>query len=246
MRHTMNVFSLETGAEILKALRAPDFIIPTLGMPAAFYSLFAIMLPGSSNNAAYLLATYGVFGVMAPAIFGFGISVASERDRGWLDLKRASPSSAVSYIGAKICSTLIFASMSLIIIYAIAGFAAGVSLPTGTWAMMLMVHVLATFPFILIGLSIGFLCNNNAAVAISNVFFLALAALGGLWIPITIFPDAMKMFAMILPSFHLSEIALHVSGAPGQRDIMMNIMAIVAITFVLLGFTRFAWSRQRS
>ncbi|MGB3725838.1 MAG: ABC transporter permease [Glaciecola sp.] len=246
MRQTMNVFSLETGAEILKALRAPDFIIPTLGMPAAFYSLFAIMLPGSSNNAAYLLATYGVFGVMAPAIFGFGISVASERDRGWLDLKRASPSSAVSYIGAKICSTLIFASMSLIIIYTIAGFAAGVSLPTGTWAMMLLVHVLATFPFILIGLSIGFLCNNNAAVAISNVFFLALAALGGLWIPITIFPDAMKMFAMILPSFHLSEIALHVSGAPGERDIMMNIMAIVAITFVLLGFTRFAWSRQRS
>ncbi|MFT5276619.1 MAG: hypothetical protein ACI97K_000214 [Glaciecola sp.] len=49
-------FKLEAGAELLKAIRAPESIIPTLGMPVAFYALFTLVIPGSNNNAAYLLA----------------------------------------------------------------------------------------------------------------------------------------------------------------------------------------------
>ncbi|GAA0856647.1 ABC transporter permease [Aliiglaciecola litoralis] len=246
MSRVFQSFCLEAGAELLKAFRAPEFIIPTLGMPVAFYSLFAIMIPGSNNNAAYLLATYGIFAVMGPAIFGFGISVANERDRGWLDLKRAAPSRGVNYIGAKVCSTLLFSSMSLAIIYLVAGFAANVAMPTATWTMLLFVHVLATFPFILLGLCIGFLCNGNAAVAISNVFFLGFSALGGLWIPVMVFPQGMQTFAHFLPTFHLSEIALAVSGAPGQRDVSYHLIVVAIMTLILLAATMLAWSKQRS
>lgn len=245
----MNVlksFSLEAGAEILKALRAPEFIFPTLGMPVAFYTLFAIVLPNNGSSAGYLLATYGVFAVLGPAVFGFGISVANERDKGWLALKRAAPSRGFSYIGAKVCSTILFASISVAIIYCVAGFAADVALPRQTWALLLLTHVLATFPFILIGLCIGFLCNGNAAVAISNVIFLAFSALGGLWIPIMVFPAAMQSFAQFLPTYHLSEIALSISGAPGDRDITYNLIAIAIMTLVLLGATALAWTKQRN
>jgi ABC-2 type transport system permease protein len=246
MSTIMRSFTLEAGAELLKAFRAPEFIFPTLGMPVAFYVLFAIVIPNNANNAAYLLATYGVFAVMGPAIFGFGITVANERDKGWLSLKRAAPSRGFSYIGAKVCSTLLFASISVAIIYSVAGFAAGVSMPTQTWGLLLITHVLATFPFILIGLCIGFLCNGNAAVAISNVFFLAFAALGGLWIPIMVFPSGMQSFAHFLPTYHLSEIALSISGAPGEREIGYNLLIISIMTLVLLGTTALAWTKQRN
>jgi ABC-2 type transport system permease protein len=239
-------FTLEAGAEVLKALRAPEFIFPTLGMPVAFYVLFAIVLPGNGASAGYLLATYGVFAVLGPAVFGFGITVANERDKGWLSLKRAAPSRGFSYIGAKVCSTILFASISLAVIYSVAGFAANVALPTQTWALLLVTHVLATFPFILVGLCIGFLCNANAAVAISNVFFLAFAALGGLWIPIVAFPAGLQTFAQFLPTYHLSEIALHVLGAPGERDITYNLIVICIMTLILLGATTLAWAKQRN
>lgn len=238
-------FNLESGAELLKALRAPEFIFPTLGMPVAFYILFAIVLPNNGNTAPYLLATYGVFAVMGPAVFGFGISVANERDKGWLSLKRAAPSSGLNYIGAKICSTLLFASISVAIIYAVAGFSAGVALSTQTWTLLLLTHILATFPFILVGLCIGFLCNGNAAVAISNLFFLGFAALGGLWIPITLFPPSMQAFAHFLPTYHLSEIALSILGAPGSRDISYHLSIVGLMTLVLLGGTALAWTKQR-
>lgn len=246
MSSVLRSFNLETGAELLKAFRSPEFILPTLGMPVAFYSLFALMIPGSSNNAAYLLATYGVFAVMGPAIFGFGINVANERDKGWLTLMRAAPSRGFSYIGAKVCSTMLFSGMAVSIIYLVAGFAADVAMPTATWALLLITHLLATFPFILIGLCIGFLCNSNAAVAIANVVFLALSALGGLWIPIFIFPQSMQTFAQFLPSYHLSEIALAVSGAPGERDIGYHILIMLIMTTVLMGATALAWTKQRN
>ena len=72
----MSIFANEAGAEVLKAVRAPEFILPTLLMPCAFYTIFGVVLSSSSDNAAYLLATYGVFAVMAPSIFGFGVGVA--------------------------------------------------------------------------------------------------------------------------------------------------------------------------
>jgi hypothetical protein len=71
---------------------------------------------------AYLLSTFGVFAMMGPAVFGFSITVANKRDKGWLSLKHAAPPRGFSYISARVCSTLLFSSISLAIIYAVAGF----------------------------------------------------------------------------------------------------------------------------
>lgn len=238
---------IETGAEILKVVRAPEYIVPTLVLPVAFYSVFGIIISmGGGNNAAYLLATYGVFAVMGPSIFGFGIAVATERERGWLDLKRAAPVPAWSYLLAKILTTLIFATLAVSLVYLVAGFFGNVSLPRGTWAALLAVHIGATLPFILIGLSIGLLMKSNGAVAVANLLFLSLALLGGLWIPIMVFPESMQTIAGFLPSYHMAEIALFVAGAPGERTLANHVLAIVSMTLVLLGVTALAWRRQKS
>lgn len=241
---------IETGAEILKVARAPEYIIPTLVFPVAFYFMFGVILAGSSNNASYLLATYGIFAVMGPAIFGFGVSTATERDKGWLTLKRAAPAPAINYIVAKIIATVIFAALSLVALYIVGGFVGGVVLPRQTWALLLLTHMLATLPFILIGLTLGFLLNANAAVAFANIVFMGLAVLGGLWIPIFVFPEIMQTMAKFLPTYHLGEIALTVSGQPaapgqGEREISGHIAMTINMTIGLTALTVFAWTRQR-
>jgi len=241
---------IETGAEILKIIRAPEFIIPTLAFPVAFYFIFGVILAGTSNNASYLLATYGIFAVMGPAIFGFGVSTATERDKGWLTLKRAAPAPAINYITAKVIATIIFGALSLIGLYLVGGFLGGVELPRKVWGLLLLTHILATLPFILIGLSLGFLLNGNAAIAFANIIFMGLAVLGGLWIPIFVFPEIMQTMATFLPSYHLGEIALAVSGqpaAPGQeaREIWGHLGMVLNMSIGLGALTIFAWTRQR-
>ncbi len=244
---TSNAVLIETGTEILKTLRAPEFLIPTLIFPVAFYALFGVVLSsGDARNATYLLATYGIFATMGPSIFGFGIAVANEREHGWLDLKRAAPAPSASYVLAKVMTTLIFASMAVALVHAVAGFGAGVALPRSTWVALMGVHIVATLPFILIGLTIGFLLRASGAVAVANLLFMGLAVLGGLWIPIAVFPSIMQSIAQLLPSFHLAEIALHVSGAPGERDVQFHLLITLVMTTVLLGITLFAWRHQKN
>ncbi|MEM6638381.1 MAG: ABC transporter permease [Pseudomonadota bacterium] len=237
-------FVNEAGAEVLKAWRAPEFLLPTMLMPVAFFTLFAVVVPGSSDSPAYLLATFGVFAVMGPAIFGFGVAVANERERGWLDIKRASPASGGLYIAAKLFATVFFGALSLALIYGVAAFVAGVSLPTGTWFAMMLVHLAGSVPFALIGLTLGFLLSANGAVAVSNIVFLALSALGGLWIPVFVFPIAMQRFATLLPSYHLSELALAI-GVGGDRPSGLHAGVIAIMTAVLAALAAFAWKRQR-
>ncbi len=240
-----NSLLTECSAELLKVVRAPEYMIPTLVFPVAFYTFFGVVMPQGAGASEYLLATYGVFAVMGPAVFGFGVAVANERDRGWLDLKRASPASGAGYILAKIAVTLLVASVSISLVYAVAGFAAEVAMPRNTWILLFLTHITATLPFILIGLFIGFTLSVNAAVAVANLVFMGLAILGGLWIPISLYPSSMQSFAQFMPSYHLGEIALYVSGAPGEH-VFNRHAVILAITIVVLAIlTLMAWSRQK-
>ncbi len=247
---SLNAFFNECGAEILKAVRAPEYILPTLILPVAFYALFVFAIPNSGTDSArYLLATYGVFAVMGPAIFGFGVGVANERDRGWLKLKRASPAPSVSYIGSKIMVTLIFASLALIPIYLLAGFGAQVTMARSAWFMLFGLHILSVLPFVLIGLTLGFSFGSNGAIALSNIVFLGMAALGGLWIPAFLFPAALQKISAALPSYQLAEIALSIVGAQSQhgeaRMLVQNFTLIGIMTIVLAGLAFWAWRRQR-
>ncbi len=248
---SLNAFFHECGAEILKAVRAPEYILPTLTLPIAFYSLFVFAFPGGGKDSAqYLLATYGVFAVMGPAIFGFGVGVANERDRGWLQIKRASPSPSISYMGAKIIITLIFASLALVPIYLVAGFGADITLPRTAWALLLGIHLLSAVPFVLIGLILGFSLSSNGAVAVSNIIFLGMAALGGLWMPAFLFPSTLQKISTYLPSYQLAEVALAVVGAPSQsgnpRIPIENLTIIAIMTTLLAGIAFWTWAKQRN
>jgi hypothetical protein len=98
---------LEVKYEFLKMLRMPAYSIFTLLFPLMFYVFFGLVMgPRFSNSkaapmASYLISTYGTFGVMGVALFGFGVGLSVERGQGWLQLKRASTMPAYSYLTAK-------------------------------------------------------------------------------------------------------------------------------------------------
>ncbi len=69
-----------------------------------FYVLFGIVLGNAhdrKDNATYLLATMACYGVMAVALFSFGVGIAMERGQGWLQVKRASPMPLSAYFAGQ-------------------------------------------------------------------------------------------------------------------------------------------------
>lgn len=181
---------LEAKYELLRLLRTPSFVLPTLLFPPLFYVLFGVLLGGKGGGEAarYLLATYGVFGVMGAALFGFGVTVAVERERGFLALKRALPMPPGAYLLAKMAMAMVFAAIISVILAVLAVTLAKVSLQPGQWALLFVINVLGVLPFCAIGLYIGTLFGGSAAPAVVNLLYLPMSFLSGLWLPLAMLP----------------------------------------------------------
>ena len=71
-RRVLGAYLEEARSECLRYMRAPGFMLPIMLFPAMFYLLFGVLMAKSNgaDAARYLLASYGVFGVMSPGLFG--------------------------------------------------------------------------------------------------------------------------------------------------------------------------------
>ena len=239
----LRVHALEAAYEFLRTLRTPAFALPTLLFPLVFYIVFAIVVPGSwgsLHKPSYLLATYGAFGVIGPALFGFGVGLAIERQQGWLELKRVSPMPVSAYFVAKIAMSMTFALIVTALLSTAAVALGGVRLDAGTWARLVAVLIVGTLPFCALGLWIGTLAKGQGAVAVVNLVYLPMALLSGLWLPLFVFPAIVQKLAVVWPSYHLGQLALGVVGqADGVRyGFHIGVLAAMTVVFLSLAALR--------
>jgi ABC-2 type transport system permease protein len=236
------IYALESKHEFLRLLRAPSFAVPTLLFPAMFYFLFAVLFvknaTGDFHANIYLLATYGVFGVMAPGLFGFGVSVALDRERGWLTLKRAQPMPPGAYLASKLAMAMLFAATIFTILAVLAMTVGGVTLPLAAWLKLFIVEIFGVLPFCAIGLCIGTLVSGQAAPAVVNLIYLPMSFLSGLWMPLTILPPVVREIAPLWPAYHLGQLALSAVGQPSEGATLAHVAALAAVTIVFLAVAR--------
>lgn len=240
----LRAYGLEARYEFLRLLRTPSFSLPTLLFPALFYLLFGVLLSsrtgGGGGAAQYLLATYGVFGVMGVALFGFGVSLAMDRERGLLTLKQAQPMPPAAYLLAKMAMAMIFATLVSLLLALIAIGLAGVVLTPLQWATLWLINVLGVLPFAAIGLWLGSVIGGQGAPAAINLVYLPMAFLSGLWVPLSMLPGVVARIAPIWPSYHLSQIALGVVGKAQGQPLGLHLAVLAAFT---VGFAALAWRR---
>ena len=209
------IYLLEAKSELLKLLRLPAFLIPTLGFPMMFYGLFGLLLPmrqSSIQISKYLLATYGAFGVIGIALFSLGVGVAVERGQGWLAVKRASPMPISAYFVGKFAMTTMFSALLVTLLCAMGILWGEVRMPVSQWVGLLGVLVFGGIPFCAAGIAIAYLVGPNSAPAVVNAIYLPMAFLSGLFIPAEMLPAFLQDFAQFLPPYHLARLALTVVG----------------------------------
>jgi len=243
----LRCYWLEAKHELLRLLRTPSFVLPTLLFPPLFYVLFGVVLAGARSGGEmgqYMLATYGVFGIMGAALFGFGVTVAVERERGFLTLKRALPMPPGAYLLAKMAMAMVFAAIISLILAVLAVSLAKVTLQPAQWALLLLINVLGVLPFCAMGLYIGTLFSGSAAPAVVNILYLPMSFLSGLWLPLQILPPVFAKLAPVWPSYHLGQVALKVVGrdAGGSLALHLGVLGVVTLALFVLARTRLARS----
>ena len=230
----------EARCEVLRYLRNPGFLLPIILFPTVFYLMFGIVLKhGSGEAARYMLASYSTFGVMAPGLFGFGVSLALERDSGLLTLKRALPMPPGAYLLGKMLMAMVVAAVVGILLLLLAVFLAGVELTVVQWLQLLLVDMFGVLPFCALGLMVGTLLKGQGAPGLLNLVYLPMAFLSGLWFPLKILPPILGQLAPIWPSYHLNALALSAVGfdaGPAWPRVLM--LAGFTAVFLLIAARR--------
>jgi len=238
------VWRRECAAELRRSWRLPQFLLPSVLTPAAFYALFTLALAKPSPVAAAAsLAGYGVFASIGPALFGFGAGTAMEREQGLIELKRVSPMPPGAYVAAKLAAAVAVTGIAIALIYALS-LTAGVHLSPARWALLIGLHLLSTIPYALIGFGIGMRMGGKGAVAMANALFLGSAVIGGLWIPSSMLPSWMQAIGQVVPAYHLGQIARAIIGAPVMGTMVVHIAAVAAMIVLAALWAWTGWRRS--
>ena len=239
------IWRRECVAELKRSWRLPQFLVPTVLTPAAFYALFTLAIAQTRSPAAAVatLAGYGVFAAIGPALFGFGAGVAMEREQGLIELKRVSPLPAGAYVAAKLAAAVAATGAALALIYALA-IIAGAALSPTQWLLLVALHLASTTPFALIGFGLGMRMSGKGAVAAANALFLGSAVLGGLWIPSAMLPSWMRTVGDAMPSYHLGQLALRIVGLPMIGSVGIHAVVVVGMTALAAVWAWTGWRRS--
>ena len=237
------IYVLEARAQFLTLARTPAFAIPTLAFPLMFYVFFAVVMDFSPTARTYLLATYGVFGLMGPALFGFGVGFANERESGALLLKQTTPMPVAAYLLGRVATALVFGMAIVAGLFLLGAYAADVTLYRGQWFALAGVVLSGVIPFCALGLAIGAWVKAQAAVAIVNLVYLPMAFLSGLWMPIAFLPSLLQDLAIVFPAYHQAQLALKVIGMDSGGSAMVHVLIIGIFTLVFLAIAAVGFRR---
>lgn len=243
----LGIFLLESRTEFLRLLRAPSFSVPTIAFPLMFYVLFGVLLGSAHSNpeaARRALASFMVLGTMAPGLFALGVTLATDRERGLLELKRALPMPRGIYLAAKLAMSMLFAGTVSILLMAVAAIAGGVVLALWQWSMLFVLALLGVIPFCALGLLVGSLCKAAAAPAVLNLIYLPMSFLSGLWVPLPFLPHSLGRLAPLWPSWHLAQIAVRVVGA-GDGATGTHLLILAGFAAICFAGARRALGRVR-
>ena len=235
----ITICAKEAKYEFLKCLRFPMYSLATLLFPLMFYVLFGLVMGsqhiGGVSTTLYLIPAYGTFGVMGASLFGTAAGLASERGLGWLQLKRASPMPLVAYFLAKIAISLIFSTIDVSALMLLGIAFGGVHLSALTAMKLLGTLAAGSLPFSAMGLAIGYFAAPNSAPAVINLFYLPMSFCSGLWMPFMFLPHFVQKIAVMLPAYHLSQLAFSVVDAGQGGSAASHWQTLVGFTLLCIG-----------
>lgn len=248
--HTATIYLKEAKYEFLKNLRLRVYTASVISFPLMFYVLFGLVLNARETIAGmgvptYLIATYGTFGVMGASLFGTASGLAADRGLGWLQVKRASPMPPFAYFTAKVILSMIFSAIVVALLLVLGIAFGGVRMPALQIAKLIATLVAGSLPFSAMGLAIGYFAGPNSAPAAINLIYLPLSFCSGLWVPYMFLPKLVRQFAVALPPYHLSQLALGVVGGGRHEPTATHWEVLAAFTLICLGVARIGFQRDQ-
>jgi ABC-2 type transport system permease protein len=226
--------------EVMRALRSPAFLGYTIGFPALFYLLFTTVFNrGDAVTATYTMISMALYGSIVAALPGSGARIAQERTQGWTRQLALSPLRPGTYLLVKLAATSMLTVPVVVSILLLGRLVNHVSLDALTWLQLLGALWVASLPFVALAILIGYSFRDEVAQGVAMVSTFLLAIVGGLWMPVSVFPRWLAHIAQVTPTFRAGELGWSVIGATHVTATGLAVLAGWTALFAGLAAWRF-------
>jgi ABC-2 type transport system permease protein len=226
--------------------RNRQYLLFTVLLPALFTIFFTKIFGAQAGGparyqdfAAFYMVSMMAYGALGAAL-GATIRLSFDRASGWLRQLRVTPIRPLDQLVADVVVGALLTLPSLLVVALVGRFVNHVELSLSTWAGLVAVLWAGSVAFVALGLLIGLVLEERAAGAAIGITGVVLAALGGLWVPVEVFPSGMRTLAHAMPSYWYAALGRAVAAgtAPG-------LLAVVVLAGFTAGFAGLAWVVSR-
>lgn len=163
-----------------------------------------------------------------------GIRLVQERSEGWTTWIKVTPLPSSSYFIAKMVGQSAVHVFSIIVIFIAGIILNGVSMTFVEWVSSAAWILIASFPFLALGVLVGTMKRVDTASGISNIIYLALAITGGLWMPMEILPKTIQLIGSWLPAYHYGNGAWGIIRGQFPEFKSIAILTVYLLLFMVL------------
>ncbi|MEH1828559.1 MAG: ABC transporter ATP-binding protein/permease [Nostoc sp.] len=234
-----HIFQQQFWFEILQLLRTPVFLIATLAL-VGFVPL--LKLQGLKGEGAIETVVYlsGII-LFTIVIDRLGKRIAVERSEKWLKLLRATPLPPAVYMAAKIATSLLICTVSLLLIFGLGSWQLEMRMDLTQGLALLSSLILGIIPFAILGLALGYLLDPKSADSILSLSLIVIpVACGSIPLPV---PQIVQDFIAFSPFYHFRQLILSAVNLNHDNHLILHLLWLLWAcgTFGLLA----AWSYQR-
>ncbi|MGG6313334.1 ABC transporter permease [Paenibacillus macerans] len=244
----MRTLTMQGKAEILRVFRNPYYVFWSLMMPILFYFIFTKVVNTGTDDPgewqAHYLMSMTTFSVMGSAIMTLGIRLVQERTQGWSTFMRITPLPGPVYFLGKMFGQTMMHLFSIAFIFLAGYLINGVSLSPLTWICSGLWILAGSLPFLALGTLVGLMKRVDTASGVSNVLYLVLAVMGGMWMPMEILPRVMQSIGKWLPSYQFGNGAWAIIR--GEAPSWSNVLILLGYLFLFMVLSTYIRKKQEA
>lgn len=200
----------QTRAEVTMTLRRGESVLLTLGIPIlllVFFSLVDVLPTGTKEPVTFLAPGVLALAVMSTAFTGLAIATGFDRGYGVLKRLGATPLGRPALLAAKTLSVLAVEVVQVAVLVPVALLLGWH--PEANVVAALGAVVLGTAGFAGLGLLMAGTMPALTVLAAANGLYLVLMLLGGMVVPLSELPGALRLLAEALPAAALADVLHH-------------------------------------
>jgi ABC-2 type transport system permease protein len=227
--------------------RNPTAAFFSFVLPLIFLFLFGAVFSGSQANLNVLVPGIAGLSVMATTFNALATQMTFLREQGVLKRVRGTPLPGTSYLSGIIGSAATNAVIQILIIIVAGKLFFGLGWPK-SWAELAIFTILGVSCFAAMGVAFSHVIPNfEAAPAYTNLVFLPMIFISGVFFDVDNVPTFLRDIANALPLVHVINgiSAALVTGAPLSGHLSdLAVVAVWTLACVILAVRGFSWSAR--